>query len=84
MHDDRFGAEEPHVYSVEWSSREREYRVDGRWRRREERGVSLSHQRIVRSVLTCDYEVIEVAEVVADERGATRTSRTPLAGPVSC
>ena len=51
-----------HVYSVEWTAWERVFGVDGEEHHRERRGVVLPRQRIVRSVLTCDYEVVEDVE----------------------
>lgn len=64
--------DEPHVYAVEWTSGERVYLIDGRVHHRERRGVALPRQRIVRSVLTCDYEVVEVVErlVLAPDLGS--------------
>jgi hypothetical protein len=62
--DDRFPLDEPHVYAVEWTWCERVFRVDGRVHHRERRGAAPSHQHVVRSVLTCDYEVRDVVEVV--------------------
>ena len=55
----------PPVWSVEWNLSEQVFRVDGHEYRRERGGVSQSHQHVVRSVLTSDYEVIEVSEVTA-------------------
>ena len=51
-----------HVYAVEWTAWERVFRVDGEEHHRERRGLVLPRQRIVRSVLTADYEVVEVVE----------------------
>ena len=65
-------ADEPHVYSVEWTAWEWVFGVDGEEHHRERRGVALPLQRIVRSVLTCDYEVVEVVErlVIAPRLGS--------------
>ena len=80
MHDDdRFPLDETHVYAVEWTACERVFRIDGRVHHRERRGVALSRQRVVRSVLTSDYEVVDVVEGVGlspDEHDDT--ARTAL------
>ena len=55
-------AARPPVWSVEWTSSERVFRVDGHEYRREQAAPSQSRQHIVRSVLTCDYEVLEIVE----------------------
>ena len=88
--DDRFLLDEPHVYAVEWTACERVFRIDGRVHHRERRGVSLSRQHVVRSVLTCDYEVVAVVEVVGlapdehdDTVGTTLLSRTSVASTAS-
>ena len=52
----------PPVWSVEWTPSERVFRVDGHEYRREQGALSQPRQHIVRSVLTCDYEVIEIVE----------------------
>ena len=54
--------EASHVYSVEWTAWERVFCIDGEEDHRERRGVVLPRQRIVRSALTTDYEVVEVVE----------------------
>ena len=69
--DDRTRLDGPHVYSCEWTSSERVFRVDGRVHHRERRGVARSRQCIVRSALTCDYEVVDVVEVVEPSGGGT-------------
>ena len=55
-------ATRPPVWSVEWTSSERVFGVDGHEYRREHGALSQSRQRIVRSALTCDYEVLEIVE----------------------
>jgi len=67
---------EPHVYSVEWTAWERVFAIDGEEDHRERRGVVLPRQRIVRSVLTCDYEVVEVVErlTLAPDLGSPHAS----------
>ena len=62
--DGQLPLDEPHVYAVEWTASEQLFRIDGRLHHRERRGVALTRQRIVRSVLTRDYEVVDVVEVV--------------------
>ncbi|RYC05876.1 hypothetical protein [Nocardioides zhouii] len=57
-------AARPPVWSVEWTSSERVFRVDGHEYRREQVALLQPRQRIVRSVLTSDYEVVEVLELV--------------------
>ena len=61
-----------HVYAVEWTTWERVFIVDGEEHHRERRGVVLPRRRIVRSVLTSDYEVVEVVErlVIAPDLGS--------------
>ena len=65
-------ADEPHVYWVQWTAWERVFGVDGEEHHRERRGVVLPRRRIVRSVLTYDYEVVEVVErlVLAPDLGS--------------
>ena len=55
-------ADGTHVYSVEWTERERVFGIDGEEHHRELSSVALPRQRIVRSAVTCDYEVVEVVE----------------------
>ena len=73
---DLFLFDEPHVYAVEWTACERVFSIDGRVHHRERKGVVLPHQRIVRSVLTRDYEVVEVVErlVIAPDLGSPHAS----------
>ncbi len=63
LHDD-LRRDRPHVYAVEWNAWEWVFRVDGQEHHRERHGVAVPRQRIVRSAVTCDYEVVEVLEVL--------------------
>jgi len=54
---------QPPVWCVEWTTSEQVFAVDGHEYRREGGDASQSHQCIVRSALTCDYEVVEFFEL---------------------
>ena len=71
LHDGDLRPDRPHVYSVEWNAWERVFRVDGQEHHRERHGVVVPRQRIVRSAVTCDYEVVEVFEVADVMAGYT-------------
>ena len=53
--------EEFHVFSVEWTPTEYIFRIDGRQYYRETTAVSQTHQYLVLSNLTSDYELSELA-----------------------
>ena len=70
----------PHVYAVEWSSRERVFLVDGREHHREQLRVPLPRRHVVRSARTADYEAIEGVEPT--DAAAGSAERSTAEGPV--
>jgi hypothetical protein len=77
-HGDQGLAHEPHVHSVEWTSSERVFGIDGREQRREQLHVPLPRRHVVRSTLTDDYEAVEVVEPIDEPSQAEPAPSRPI------